>query len=68
MSCGGDAERAADARQAKQDTTFEGYKIIIIDGCEYIYKRYDNFSGIPVLTHKGNCKNPIHNKCNCNTK
>lgn len=39
-----------------------GLKIVIIDGCEYItrssesnYIRYNAF-----LSHKGNCKNPIH--------
>lgn len=31
-----------------------GYKIVVIDGCEYI-KSHD------VLTHKGNCKSPFHN-------
>lgn len=31
---------------------FKAY-VIIVDGCEYI--RYD-----AAMTHKGNCKNPIH--------
>lgn len=35
------------------------YEIIIIDDCEYI-KTYVYLGD--VLEHKGNCKNPIHNK------
>jgi len=30
-----------------------GYRLQVIDGCEYI--QFDRS-----LTHKGNCKNPIH--------
>lgn len=30
------------------------YQIIEIDSCEYLYNN--------VITHKGNCKNPIHYK------
>ena len=37
----------------------EEYKIREIDGCEYIESR--NAYG-DVLSHKGNCKNPIHYK------
>jgi hypothetical protein len=40
------------------------YEVLIIDSCEYlVYGRYDNgnqHSDRQVLTHKGNCKNPIH--------
>ena len=32
-------------------------QIIIIDSCEYLYGPWGNAT---VLTHKGNCKNPIH--------
>ena len=32
-------------------------KIIIVDDCEYLYGPWGHGS---VLTHKGNCKNPIH--------
>ncbi len=38
-------------------------KIVEYDGCEYIYdaRRSIAGSGMPTpLTHKGNCKNPIH--------
>jgi len=39
-------------------TTWNGseVKIVIIDGCEYLYV----FSDTRSLTHKGNCSNPIH--------
>jgi hypothetical protein len=38
-----------------------GYKaeIVTIDSCEYIFGPWGNGA---VLTHKGNCKNPIHKK------
>lgn len=34
-------------------------EVEVIDGCDYI-KTYVRF--YPVYTHKGNCRNPIHNK------
>ena len=37
------------------------YSIIVIDGCEYIFGRdYGGYNGGYFLTHKGNCKNKIH--------
>lgn len=37
------------------------YSIIIIDGCEYIFGRdHGGYNGGYFLTHKGNCKNKIH--------
>ena len=43
------------------------YTIKIVDGCEYIEYAKDFGTGLAVysLTHKGNCKNPIHS---CPTK
>lgn len=43
------------------------YSIRMIDGCEYIevetgYKQASEYNY--TLTHKGNCRNPIH-KCPC---
>lgn len=40
----------------------EGFKfqIITIDSCEYIARSIGGNTGL--LTHKGNCKNPIHYK------
>jgi hypothetical protein len=39
------------------------YKTVTIDSCEYIsgWSGSGNVGG-PIFTHKGNCKNPIHNK------
>ena len=34
------------------------WSVIEIEGCEYFY---NNSSRGDILTHKGNCKNPIHN-------
>lgn len=34
-------------------------EIVSIDSCEYFYGPWGNAT---VLTHKGNCKNPIHIK------
>lgn len=40
----------------------KGYTIKTIDGCEYIEVAYGTgrTDGYYSLTHKGNCKNPIH--------
>ena len=46
----------------KQRLIESEYCIIFLDGCEY-YVQHGNKRGY--LSHKGNCKNPIH-KCNCN--
>ena len=32
-------------------------EVVILDSCEYFYGPWGNAT---VLTHKGNCKNPIH--------
>lgn len=38
-------------------------QIVEIDGCEYIlYSETQGYSGYGFLSHKGNCKNPIHYK------
>lgn len=42
--------------------TADNYSIVTIESCEYI--EYDKGVGnyrVYSLTHKGNCKNPIHN-------
>jgi len=36
---------------------FNPLEIVVIDSCEYLYGPWGNGT---VLTHKGNCKNPIH--------
>lgn len=33
--------------------------VVMIDDCEYLYGPWGNAS---VLTHKGNCNNPVHKK------
>lgn len=38
------------------------YRIVVIDSCEYIWGWDGGGYGGPFLTHKGNCKNPIHYK------
>ncbi len=35
----------------------EPLRIVVIDSCEYLYGPWANAT---VLTHKGNCSNPIH--------
>jgi hypothetical protein len=38
-------------------------EIVILDGCEYyVYSRSVYNKGYSFMSHKGNCKNPIH-KC-----
>ena len=34
------------------------YRVVTIEGCEYL--RLESTHGYAVLTHKGNCRNPIH--------
>lgn len=49
------------SNQVKPSSLKEKYKIVIIDGCEYImYSESHGYQGYGYLTHKGNCKNPIH--------
>jgi hypothetical protein len=45
------------------DASYVEYKIVLIDSCEYIFG-HDNgtYNGGYFLSHKGNCKNPIHYK------
>lgn len=49
--------------QPKVQDPLKGYTIVVIDECEYLCAGsiYSNYA---VLTHKGNCSNPIH-KCIC---
>ena len=43
------------------DTKLHFTHVVVIEGCEYFVC---GASGIEILSHKGNCKNPIH-KCKC---
>lgn len=40
----------------------EHYTVVVIEGCEYIqiHSMRGFQSGYYAITHKGNCKNPIH--------
>lgn len=38
-----------------------GYKLIEIDGCEYIECPFRGYVNGNMVVHKANCKNPIHN-------
>lgn len=40
-------------------TELNPIEIVVVDSCEYLYGPWGNAT---VLTHKGNCKNPIHQK------
>ena len=42
----------------KQDTLPPPHTVIVIEGCEYF--RFYSTHGYVLITHKGNCKNPIH--------
>jgi hypothetical protein len=41
-----------------KNTNLHNPKIVVIDQCEYIQFRTHNL--YDVITHKGNCNNPIH--------
>ncbi len=68
MSCGESYEEMRMREKSKQNGTLltakaDAYDIIKIDSCEYLIAgRVPN--NWHVITHKGDCKNPIH-KCNC---
>lgn len=68
VSCGpSDAEKEASLMEAQKEGTLvigsngKDYKIIKIGDCEYISGWSGSYRGGPILTHKGDCKNPIHN-------
>lgn len=46
------------------------YQIVVIEGCEYIEvaRNLDFNNAAYSLTHKGNCKNPIHQHNKSETK
>ena len=51
-----------------QQFLLENYKVIVIDGCEYIvFERRSGYGGYGYMAHKGNCKNPIHGYYTCGT-
>jgi len=34
------------------------YRVVVVEGCQYL--RFETTHEYAVLTHKGNCPNPIH--------
>jgi hypothetical protein len=42
----------------EMDASLPDYKVISIEGCEYF--RFYSSNYFVHITHKGNCKNPIH--------
>ena len=57
-------QRTADAVNNSENTEWwrSEFKVVTIDGCEYLTYALGGRTG--VMTHKGNCTNPIH-KCPC---
>lgn len=49
-----------DLKEIKSDTGT--YTVTVIDGCEYLTYGYVGGTIPHVITHKGNCKNPIHQR------
>lgn len=47
--------------EVNYDKMSKNMKTIEIEGCEYIvYSCSSGYSGFGFMSHKGNCKNPIH--------
>lgn len=57
LGCSEVQERSVENVKKMRETPPD-YNIVIIDGCEYL--RLEHTHGYASLTHKGNCKNPIH--------
>ena len=54
----GCTERNAPSQKTKyMINTYNTVEIVVVDSCEYLYGPWGNAT---VLTHKGNCSNPIH--------
>lgn len=57
-------QRAEQARKIKSGEVFGHYDVVVIDGCEYLSRQPGTHShaegSCDQFTHKGNCKNPIH--------
>lgn len=57
LSCDKIQEKSLDNVKKIRESVPE-YTIVVIDECEYL--RLEHTHGYASLTHKGNCKNPIH--------
>lgn len=45
-------------QQREGEGTPPPFTVIVIDGCEYL--KFPSTHAYEMITHKGNCKNPIH--------
>lgn len=57
VSCSREGQVPAKPTQYKVGEFIDPIEVVEIDGCEYLFGDWHNAT---VLTHKGNCKNPIH--------
>jgi hypothetical protein len=57
-ACDESPVRQAAQTHAERRRLAPAYRVIWIEGCEYL--RLETSNGYPILTHKGNCRNPIH--------
>jgi|GEM_PF-5305666 len=56
-ACQDIVDRQAQKLEAKRQQ-IPSYRVVTIEGCEYL--RLETTHGYGILTHKGNCLNPIH--------
>ena len=64
-SCGSRGDGRNDFMEQYHPASYQdivdNHKMIEIDGCEYIVYSYTRgYGGYGLMSHKGNCKNPIH--------
>jgi hypothetical protein len=50
-------DRNNDPKIKGETVGLRGLKIVVIEECEYFQMRTHNYD---IITHKGNCRNPIH--------
>lgn len=63
FSCDNDGDGSLwwESNQVDSELLIKNHKVIVIDECQYIlYDIKFGASGYGMLTHKGNCNNPIH--------
>lgn len=58
LLCSCDDQNTVSTKETEVDFGYmSNLEIVKIEGCEYFYGDWSNAT---VLTHKGNCSNPIH--------
>jgi len=63
FACDSDGDGSVwwESNQIDADLVIKNHKIVVIDDCQYIlYDITFGYNGYGMLTHKGNCNNPIH--------